>query len=286
MSEITCSGDICFDEIGYWSELKLEIVKSYAQAYSTILSAQTKPRFHHVYIDGFSGPGRHLSRTTGDFVAGSPTNALLIEPPFKEYFLIDMDEDKVGYLRQSVGDRADVHVIQGDCNAVLRDQVLPKVQWKDYRRGLCLLDPYGLDLDWDVIAEIGQMKTVDLFLNFPVMDMNRNALWRDQERVPKYGKARMTAFWGDESWKQAAFGASPQLGLFGEETDEKKDNRDVAEAYRQRLKQVAGFAHVPEPIPMRNSSRAVVYYLFFATPKGVANNIVQDIFDSYRRRGL
>ena len=32
-----------FDEIGYWSEIKLDIVREYAVAYSTILSAQRNP---------------------------------------------------------------------------------------------------------------------------------------------------------------------------------------------------------------------------------------------------
>jgi hypothetical protein len=65
-----------FDEIGYWSEVKLEIVKKYAAAYSKIMTAQTAPPLHHVYIDGFSGSGIHLSRTAGEFIAGSPLNAL------------------------------------------------------------------------------------------------------------------------------------------------------------------------------------------------------------------
>ena len=33
-----CTGGLCFDEIGYWSEIKLDIVKEYAQAYSKILA--------------------------------------------------------------------------------------------------------------------------------------------------------------------------------------------------------------------------------------------------------
>lgn len=37
-----------FDIIGYWSEIKLEIVREYAQAYSQIL---TSNHLHHVYID-------------------------------------------------------------------------------------------------------------------------------------------------------------------------------------------------------------------------------------------
>jgi hypothetical protein len=33
---------------------------------------------------------------------------------------------------------------------------------------------------------------------------------------------------------------------------------------------------------MRNSRRAVVYYLFFASPKAVAQKIITDIFRTYQ----
>ena len=46
-----------FDEIGYWSEIKLDIIKDYAAAYSRILSAQKNPSLHHIYIDAFAGGG-------------------------------------------------------------------------------------------------------------------------------------------------------------------------------------------------------------------------------------
>jgi len=86
-------GRVQFDEIGYWSEIKLEIIKDYATAYSTILSAQENPRLSHVYIDAFAGPGVHVSRETGEYVDGSPLNALLVKPPFRDFFFIDIDED-------------------------------------------------------------------------------------------------------------------------------------------------------------------------------------------------
>jgi hypothetical protein len=38
-------------------------------------------------------------------------------------------------------------------------------------------------------------------------------------------------------------------------------------------------------MPMRNTKGAIVYYLFFASPKAVAANIVEDIFEKYRDRG-
>ena len=56
-------GEVRFDEIGYWSEVKLDIVKEYATAYSTILTKQ--PGLHHVYIDGFAGAGVHIQQGHG-----------------------------------------------------------------------------------------------------------------------------------------------------------------------------------------------------------------------------
>ena len=81
--------EIKFDSIGYWSEVKLDIVKEYAAAYSLILSSQKYPTLSHAYIDAFAGSGVHISRKTGEFIPGSPLNALLVEPPFRDYYLID-----------------------------------------------------------------------------------------------------------------------------------------------------------------------------------------------------
>jgi len=270
-----------FDEIGYWSEVKLDILREYAAAYSAILAKQQE--LYHVYIDGFAGAGIHIRKATGEFVLGSPVNALAVKPPFREFFLVDLDGDKAQHLKELTGQRPDVHVLHGDCNSVLVDEVFPKVRWDDYRRGLCVLDPYGLDLEWRVIQAAGHPRTIDLFLNFPIMDANRNALWHEPQRVAPEQAARLTAYWGDESWRQAAYRPKRQRSLFGEEI-EKVENEAVAEAFRQRLRKVAGFANVPPPMPMRNQQGAVVYYLFFASQKDVANGIVRDIFRTHESR--
>jgi three-Cys-motif partner protein len=91
----------------------------------------------------------------------------------------------------------------------------------------------------------------------------------------------MTAFWGDESWRQVAYTTTRDLF----DHPEKEDNAVVAEGFRQRLLNVAGFKHVPDPLPMRNSKGATVYYLFFASQKPAAEDIVTDIFNKYRLRG-
>ena len=270
-----------FDEIGYWSEVKLDIVRRYATEYSKILSNQRG--LYHVYVDGFAGAGEHLRKGTHEMVTGSPLLAVETKPPFREYFFVDLDGDKAEYLRQTVGPRSDVHVLHGDCNTVLLEEVFPKIRWTDYRRGLCLLDPYGLHLDWKLIEAAGRMRSIDLFLNFPIADANRNAIWHDPERVSPDQAARLTRYWGDESWREVAYRPSPQLGLFGDEV-EKARNDEIVAAFAERLRSVAGFANVPDPLPMRNNQGAVVYYLYFASQKDVANKIVKDIFRKHAAR--
>ncbi|MBA7678506.1 hypothetical protein ES703_86782 [subsurface metagenome] len=160
---------VVFDTIGYWSEIKLDIIQQYALQYSRILAGQSNPALYHVYIDAFAGSGKHISRTTRDFVPGSPQIALDINPYFKEYYFIDIDGDKVAELNGIVSNRPEAHVLEGDCNSKLLTEVFPRVRYEDYRRGLCLLDPYGLDLNWEVIWTAGRMKSIDIFLNFPVL---------------------------------------------------------------------------------------------------------------------
>ena len=267
-----------FDQIGYWSEIKLEIVRDYASAYSRILNSK---KLRHVYIDAFAGAGQHISKGTGEFVPGSPLNALSVRPPFREYHFIDLNSQKVEYLQGLTAGRHDVRIYKGDCNDILVQQIFPTLQYESYRRALCLLDPYGLDLSWEVMFQAGRLGTIDMFLNFPVMDMNRNALWRNPDKVPPEQAHRMTRFWGDESWRQIAY--STARNLFAE--PEKESNETVVEAFRQRLVKLAGFDIAPKPLPMRNSRGAVVYYLFFASQVGIAENIVNDIFTKHASRG-
>ena len=282
---MTSKTDVRFDHIGYWSEIKLDIIKEYATSYSTILGAQKSPALDHIYIDAFAGAGIHKSRRTGKLVLGSPTNALQVTPPFREYHFIDLDGGKVDSLETLAAERDNVHVYEGDCNQVLLEQVFPRARREDYRRALCLLDPYGLHLDWKVIAEAGHMRSIEIFLNFPVLDINRNVLWRDRTGVSPEQIERMNRFWGDDSWKEIAYKPSPQMSLLGVPDEEKASNEVIAEAFRKRLQDVAGFSHVPGPIAMRNSQNAVVYYLYFASHKSVPERIVNHIFEKHGNRG-
>lgn len=267
-----------FDEIGYWSEVKLSILDDYAKPYNQILRSNG---LKTVYIDAFAGAGHHIAKGSGELVKGSPARALTVDPPFDFFHFVDMDHSRTEELARLSSMYSTAKIYHGDANVILPRDVFPEVQWKQYRRALCILDPYGLDLDWALIEAAGKSKTIEIFLNFPVMDMNRNVLWHDDQRVQAVQRERMTRFWGDESWYADAYSA--ENNLFG--YPEKVSNDEVAAAFRKRLKDVAGFKSVPAPIPMRNSTGATVYYLFFAAHKPVAENIVTDIFNKYRGAG-
>jgi three-Cys-motif partner protein len=141
-----------------------------------------------------------------------------------------------------------------------------------------LLDPYCLNVNWDVLYKAGQMGSVEVFYNFMIMDANRNILWTNPDDVPPSQIERMNAFWGDNSWRKAAYEAS--RGLFGEML-EKTTNRAIIKAYQTRLIKIAGFKYVPDPMPMRNIKGVEIYYLFFATHNEIGAKIARSIFKKY-----
>lgn len=279
---MTTSGDFQFDQIGRWSELKLEIVEKYGAAYTTAFVGPKGRRLKKYYIDAFSGAGIHLSKETGRQIEGSPARALKVRPPFDHFYFIDLNPEKTAYLQNLCKGRHDVDIVTDDASSYLTQKLLPNIQYTKFNRALCLLDPYGLHLDWEVVRQAGQSRAVDMFLNFPVMDMNRNAIWRNPERAPREGIERMTRFWGDDSWRRAAYADSAQYQFFSVPDRVKQDNDAIVGAFRERLKMIAKFDFVPEPLPMKNSNNAVVYYLFLASPKAVAKKIIEEIFAKYR----
>jgi three-Cys-motif partner protein len=267
------------DVVGYWTEMKLAILQDYATAYAQIVNAQAAIK-HVAYIDGFAGAGAHISKERGDLIQGSPARALSIQPAFSHYHFVEMDETRADRLR-SISSQKNATVYQGDCNEVLLKEVFPQCRYEDYRRALCLLDPYKLNPDWQVVQTAGQMRSIEIFLNFMIMDANMNALKKNPESVTPEQARRMTRFWGDDSWRKAAY--RTERGLF-EDIEEKGTNEAVVKAYCERLKTVAGFKYVPEPLPMCNTRGAVIYYLLFASHNSTGNRIAEHIFKKYRNR--
>jgi three-Cys-motif partner protein len=276
------------DEIGIWSEVKLAIIKKYAAAYTTVMEAQRRdrfPRMRWLYIDAHAGSGHHISKTRGDLVEGSPLIALKTNPPFHEYHFVDSDAGRAAELRKEALGREDVFTYSEDCNTALLSKVFPRADYGQYNRALCLLDPYNINLTWEVIEAAGKARSIEIFMNFMIMDINRNALRKNPSKSIKSKVAQMTRLWGDETWLDAGYDMIPTL--FETEVPQKVSNERFAEAFRERLIKKAGFKFVPKPMPMKTKTNAVIYYLYFASQKEAGMDIVNDIFNTYRmKQGL
>lgn len=112
--------------------------------------------------------------------------------------------------------------------------------------------------------------------------MNRNVLHVNMDNVDQSQVDRMNAFWGDASWRKAAYDTTQNL--FGWEF--KADSTKLINAFTKRLKTIAGFKYVPDPILMCNSNNAPIYYLFFASNNETGAKIVKDILHKYRNKGF
>ena len=273
------------DEIGIWSEIKLDIIREYASAFTRIMRKQDWCK-GYAYIDGFAGAGIHISRRTGQFIPGSPLNALELDNPFTEYHFIDIDKVKAEALEILSQEKSNIKIYPEDCNLALSKEIFPSLQYETKKRALCILDPYGLHLHWETIMDAAKLRTTEIFLNFPVMDMNRNVLHKDLLSADPVQIDRMNQFCGSEEWQEILYEEDKQLGLFGDTYRIKvvDSNIKLGDWFRaERLEKAAGFKFVPEPVLMRNSKGGPLFFLFFASHNETGKKIVSDIFDKYRK---
>ena len=276
------------DKIGLWSEIKLDIIKEYAAAFTTVMKNQSWCR-GCVYIDAFAGAGIHISKKTGEFVQGSPLNAIEIQNPFTEYYFIDTSKEKTEALESLTREKPNIKIYREDSNETLVKKIFPSLPYESRKRALCVMDPYGLHLHWETIFQAAQLKTIEIFLNFPLMDMNRNVLHEDLTRADPDQIERMNRFCGSEEWQDILYEEAKQMGFL----------RDPNETYRikvvnsniklgdwfkkERLEKTAGFRFVPKPILMRNSKGGPLFFLFFGTHNQTGGRIANYIFNKYRK---
>ncbi|MFC1553436.1 three-Cys-motif partner protein TcmP [candidate division KSB1 bacterium] len=165
-------------------------------------------------MDGFAGAGIHISKETGEYIKGSPLIAMDTEIPFIGYYLVENDTGKCNFLKKLIGEKNNVYLINDDCNVILESNIFPNIKYNQFRRSLCLLDPYGLELEWEVIQKAAEMSTIETLINFPIMSINRNCVRKDFNKVTDKNKEKMTNFWGDDSWIESLY---PEIenDLFG-----------------------------------------------------------------------
>jgi len=271
---------------GDWTDEKLERVRKYLAAYTTIMSKQP---FRFAYIDAFAGTGyRDLRQETSSgelmfpelaeqesqhFLEGSARIALQIRPGFHKYIFIEKDGRRFEELKKlrdefpSVQD--DIILVNADANSYLQEDLCENRNWQNHRAVL-FLDPYGMQVEWKTIEAIAHTQAIDLWILFP-LGVAVNRLLRKDGNIDPVIRARLDRLFGATDWYDAFYRTVKRVGLFGEETITEKVGgfESISEYFVKRLKTT--FADVAKnPLPLYNSRNNPLYLLCFASgnPRG------------------
>jgi three-Cys-motif partner protein len=181
--------------VGPWAEDKHVYISRYVDVCAPARAKFLGPgKAGAAFIDPFSGPGRARTRTSGQFIDGSPLIALKQEKaPFSRVVLCDLAAVNTSALAQRTSAHARRRIIlTEDCNEKV-DELISHVP----RHGLnvALVDAYGLTpLSFETIKKLAALPRMDLIINFPTNDMKRNL---DREET----KERIDRFLGTTAWR-------------------------------------------------------------------------------------
>ena len=154
---------------------------------------------------------------------GSATRALRASTrsarPFDRFVFIDVDspsclelESIVRYDFPEIRDR--VRVVCGDANTALREYI-EEVDWHR-TRALVFLDPYGLEVGWDMVTRLSDTGACDVWYLFPLGGVIR-MMTRDGQ-IPDIWRVRLDRVFGTPEWYDEFYRPSSQQSLFGEES--------------------------------------------------------------------
>lgn len=285
---------------GDWTTQKLERLRKYLAAYTTIMSKQT---FSFAYIDAFAGTGyREQKESTSStnllfpeladeepqqFLQGSAHIALACTPAFNRYIFIENDAGKLAELQANLyrnfpEKEKQIIFNHGDANTVIQD--LCEKNWQQHRAVL-FLDPFGMQVKWSTIEAIAKTKAIDLWILFP-LGVAVNRMLTKNGQINETWKRRLDDIFGNDEWYDAFYRKTSHTTLFDaaiNQTQKAADFAVITDYYVRRLKTV--FPHVAEnPLPLCNSKNNPLFVLFFAAgnPKGgkIAVKIAQNILES------
>jgi three-Cys-motif partner protein len=278
---------------GAWTEKKLDAFSKYVDAYLAILHRH--PYWQTIYFDGFAGSGSRKDRKSPQYeqllitleeervYKGAAERVLRLHNSFDYYYFIDKQKslDKLQAKLSGLPEAKDKTLVfrENDCNKELR-RLAHAMQSDDFA-ALVLLDPFGMDVEWDSIASLKETRT-DIWILLPTGVIVNRLL----DRAYKLSHIeRLEQFFGlpEEEIKAEFYKESAQINLFGEESKlvSKVENsiHHVAELYIRQLKSV--WNYVTEiPLVLRNSRNVPIYHFVFASNNQTARKIAEEIIRS------
>ncbi len=253
---------------GPWVSEKLFFLKRYIDIFEK--SMRQKPWRRRIFIDLFSGPGKCFVEETSDIHLGSPLLALTTDYPFTDYYFVDIDTERSKTLQKrcsASNTSAQIHYLVGDSNIKVHeivegiqefDRHFIRGQWPSLN--LAFLDPDGLELEWNTIANLAKVEKMDMIIHYSQAGLTRNielCYSIEEETI-------IDRFFGDREWRTLYAPWRTKGNRFGL-------HRELIDYYKTKL-QALGYVEVlkddetgAEPL-IRNSKRqAPLYRLIFAS---------------------
>ena len=276
---------------GNWTEKKLDVFKKYVQAYLTIMAKN--PYWETIYFDGFAGSGNRKGKENvavlrklfsddeiNDSYKGAAERIVSLDLSFDYYYFIDTNLKSLKKLENKLKPYTEKKKIlfrPGDCNHWLWE--LSDVMKREPERyaALVLLDPFGMQINWDSIASLQNTRT-DIWILVPTGVIVNRLL--DKKGELKHLE-KLESFFGmnKEELKQYFYTEKKYNTIFGEQSIIRKVNNPIekiAELYIKRLNDIWKFV-TKKPLILRNRKNVALFHFVFASNNATALNISKQI---------
>lgn len=268
---------------GYWTRLKLAILRDYLPAF---LRASSGKATEFVYLDAFAGEGNGIDRLTGEEFNGSARIALEATEASGftrlRYFERATKAKELGdKLRAEYPDR-DIEVYGGDCNAEI-PKALAELEDVKWAPTFAFIDPDGMEFAWRTLEHLADHKRgyrtsdspkpeykVELWLLFPTQGLIRT-LALDESRLRPNDEERATRLYGTEDWR-SIYDRRVSGVLRAAEAREEYVN-----LLRWRLGNDLGYAKT-HAFELKNTRGGTVYHMVFATDNKAGDQIMADLY--------
>jgi three-Cys-motif partner protein len=265
-------------DFGPWVVEKLDYLKRYIEIFENSMHA--KPWRERHFIDLFAGTGKCHVVTTRRVCLGSSLLAIKTTHPFTHYFFVDKEPENIAVLRERCNASPISSLIEceaRDGNDFVRE-IVEHIQQVDQRYipgawsslNLAFLDPDGLELKWETVATLANVRTMDLIIHYPQRGLTRNmgAFIRADETTPA------DLFFGGTEWRE--------IYERYQSREEGFLHRELMDHYKGKLQQL-GYRQVfrddetgDEPLT-RNSRHTPLYRLLFASKNPLGNDFWQKV---------
>lgn len=301
---------------GSWTEDKLDCFENYVKAYLTIMNQQRdKNEWELIYFDGFAGCGDRLQQTEeeqkmlslfGEDAAdtnelhvyqGAAERVVQIEKEmrgFDYYYFIDKSEENITKLELKIAEietsgrkifRADDANVELLKLAECLKKTKRETKHKKIAKALCLLDPFGMSINWNSILAVAG-KGIDLWILVPTGSIVNRLIQNNGElRFPE----KLEEFFGlprevikNRFYEKRTIPAD----LFDTDREEvRKVKNIIGEISQLYCEQLGGlFQYVTnKPLVMTNSKGLPIFHFVCASENKTAVKIAQDIIN--RKQG-